>query len=111
MFLYQVEFNSGYDIGDVIPNHTENGLAFTESITNPSGNKYTITRRISITVNDIEEWQEFSLTCENNKTLSLSGNKSDNSVNVNISYEYCNVTIEIDTSTYTKISYKTDTSV
>ena len=104
LFLYQAEINSGYDIGDNVPEFTENGLTITESIKNPSGKKYTITRRFSGIVNDIEEWQEFSLTCENNKTLSLSGKKSDGSVNFNVGYEYCNVTIEIDTSTYTKIS-------
>lgn len=104
MFLYQAEINSGYDIGDNVPEFTEDGLTITESIKNPSKNKYTITRRYSGIVNDIEEWQEFSLTCEDNKTLSLSGKKSDNSVKFNIGYEYCKVTIEIDTSTYTKIS-------
>lgn len=103
MFLYQAEINSGYDIGDVIPNHTEDGLTITESV-KKSGNKYTITRRLSGMVNDIEEWQEFSLTCENNKTLSLSGKRSDGSLKFNVGYEYCDVTIEIDTSKYTKIS-------
>ena len=38
MFLYQAEINSGYDIGDVIPNHTEDGLTITESV-KKSGNK------------------------------------------------------------------------
>ncbi len=103
MHMYQAEFNQDKEIGDDISELLPDGVVLEESITNPSTGKYILTRNISGVEDDIEYYSNIKMTCLNGKVVKYEQEAEMNGeLSLDVSYEYKNVTIDIDTTLYTE---------
>ena len=104
MQMFQVELNQGLDIGSDISELLPEGVSLSDTMTNPSNGKYVLKRTMSGIDDNKTISTETKLTCVNGKVKQFSANSivdNDIDISLDVSYEYKDVTINIDKTAYT----------
>lgn len=96
--LYPIEKQYGYEIGEVAPYYEENNYTLTESLSNISTDKFVLRRKAQKDDNSI--LFDAKLTYINNKIIKQEIETSESFTTR--TYEYTDVTIDFDTSGFTK---------